>query len=103
MPESLGPPCAYGSRATLPTDKTAARVILANACADYLECIGWKTGAARREYLRAAALEYCAHCDIWPDAFGAPIVEEVISYMRRHVAACVAVMRRRRTSRHIGD
>ena len=93
-----GPACAYGSRATLPVDETARAVILANDCADYLECIGMATGEARAEYLRGAALDYCAACDIspaWDGARGAEIVESVYLYMRRHVAACVAVMRRR--------
>lgn len=99
----MGPACAYGSRATLPADPLARSVILANDCADYLECVGMVSGARRAEYLRATAEDYCQHCDIAPNsvhdsewnARAAEIIDSVYLYMRRHVAACVAIMRRR--------
>jgi hypothetical protein len=100
---NLGPACAYGSRAVLPADSLARSVILANDCADYLECIGMTAGQSRAEYLRAAAEDYCQHCDIAPNSIhdsewnarAVAVIDSVYLYMRRHVFACVQVMRRR--------
>ena len=101
----MGPACAIGSRATLPADTLAASVILANDCADYLECVGMVTGAQRRAYLRETAESYCRECDVWPDRFDheARSVAEVESYMRRHVAAYVARIRELRRQRRAAD
>jgi hypothetical protein len=100
---NMGPACAYGSRATLPVDILARSAILANDCADYLECVGMATGQARAEYLRGAAEDYCQHCDIAPNSIhdsewnarAVAVIDSVYLYMRRHVFACVQVMRRR--------
>lgn len=96
---AMGPACAIGSRAELPACVVAAGVILANDCADYLECVGWHTGAARRDYLRSVARDYCG----FAEECGGPLmrgalsdaetVAQVESYMRRHVAAYVRKLR----------
>lgn len=105
----LGPACAIGSRATLPVHFQARQVILANDCADYLECVGWKHGADRRTYLRYSAIDYCAAAE-WCGGLemrGAThtteTVAEVESYMRRHVAAYVRRLREINAARRAAE